>query len=271
MKKLSSIWINELKWKEVDSYLKNDDTVIFPVGSTEEHGPAAPLGLDSYVAIALAEDVAKRANILSAPPLWFGDSSHHLGFPGTISLQAETLSAVVRDVSKSLAKAGFKKILIINGHKKANLPAINIAVKKLHEEDLKKCFFAVIDPVNIAKGIARKIKEEPEHHAGELETSHLLYKYPKLIDKAKLPKRNINFEKIFGPFSQFDLFGKSDEVVDIIWNSQEQRKFSPTGQFSASHKASAEKGKKYHDYMVKVIIEFIDWLKKYKGPIGKVQ
>jgi creatinine amidohydrolase len=270
MKKLPSVWMNQLKWKEVDRYLKKDDIVIFPVGSTEEHGPAAPLGLDSYVAIALAEDVAKKAKVLSTPPLWFGDSSHHLGFPGTISLETETLSAVIRDVSRSLAKAGFKKILIINGHKKANLPGITAAVKKLHENELREVFFAVIDPVNIAKGIANKIKEEPEHHAGELETSHLLYKYPHLIDKRKLPRKNINFEKIFSPFSHFDLFGPSGEVIDVIWNSQEQRKFAPSGAFSASHKASRGKGKKYHDYMVKVIAEFIKWLRQYKGPIGRV-
>src|SRR3990167_7533353 len=95
------IWLNELTWKDVESYLKKENIVIVPVGSTEEHGFAAPLGLDTYVAIALAEDVAKKAKVLTTPPLWFGDSSHHLGFPGTISLRPQTLELVVSDIGRS--------------------------------------------------------------------------------------------------------------------------------------------------------------------------
>jgi creatinine amidohydrolase len=81
-----SIWLNELTWEDVRDYLKDKDIIIVPCGATEQHGPAGPLGLDGYVAIALAEDAARQAEVLSAPPLWYGDSSHHLGFPGTISL-----------------------------------------------------------------------------------------------------------------------------------------------------------------------------------------
>lgn len=268
--KLSSIWLNELTWKEVESYLKKDDVILVPVGSTEEHGPAAPLGLDTYAAIALAKDVAEKAGVISTPPLWFGDSSHHLGFAGTISLRTKTLTAVIKDISQSLAGHGFRKILFINGHKKANLPALLTAVKDLHQYKLPEVFFAVIDPVKIARGIAGKIKDEPEHHAGELETSHLLYKFPHLIKRNRLPEKNVDFEGIFSPFAQFDLFGPGTDEIDIPWNSQEQRIFAPTGAFSASHKASAKKGKQYHDYMVGRIVEFINWLRKYKGPIGRV-
>lgn len=264
-----SIWLNELTWLDIAEYLKNDDILIIPVGSTEQHGPAAPLGLDTYAAIALAEDAAKKTNVLSAPPLWFGDSSHHLGFPGTISIRTETLIELTKDILRSVLKNGFKKILIINGHKSANLPGLISAAKYIHEYDYPKSFIAVIDPMKIAKGIAGKTKEESEHHAGELETSHLIYKYPDLIKKDKLSDKNIDAEKIFSKFFAFDLFGKGKDSIDIAWNSDEQRQFAPIGNLSASDKASAEKGKLYHDYMVQNIAEFIIWLKNYNGPIGK--
>jgi len=270
-KKLSSIWINELSWRDVKIYLEKEDIVIIPVGSTEEHGFVGPLGLDSYAAISLAEDVAKESNVLVTPPLWYGDSSHHLGFAGTISLKTSTLIAVIEDISESLARHGFRKILIINGHKSANLPALLSAVKNLHEFKLPHIFFAVADPMKIAKGIATKIKEAPEHHVGELEVSHIWYKYPNLIRKGELTKRGVNFAKIFSPYSQYDLFGKTGEVIDIPWNSYEQKSFAPDGSFSNSSKASREKGKQYHEYMVKVLVDFIKWLKNYKGPIGKIK
>lgn len=260
--------MQELTWQDIEVYLKKNDIVIIPVGSTEEHGPAGPLGVDSYVAIALAEDIARQSRVLVTPPIWFGDSSHHSAFPGTISLRPTTLIEVIKDVSRSLARHGFKKILIINGHKMSNLPALTIATKELHEYELRDAFFGIIDPWKIARKISVEIKSTNEHHSGELEISHVLYKYPHLIKKDKLTTKKVNFEKIFSKYSNDDLFGSGGELIDILWNSYEQRAFAPTGSFSASNKASSEKGKKYHDYMVEIVVDFIGWLKTYKGPIG---
>ena len=125
--------------------------------------------------------------------------------------------------------------------------------------------------MKIAKGIASKIKDAPEHHVGELEVSHVWYKYPHLIKKDKLTKKKVNFIKIFSLYSHYDLFGKSGEVIDVPWNSYEQKAFAPDGSLSDSSKASPEKGKLYHDYMVKVLVNFINWLKKYQGPIGGIK
>lgn len=70
---LGSVWLQELTWEDVAAYLADSDLIICPVGSTEEHGPAGPLGLDCLIAIALAEDVARATGALCAPPLWFGE------------------------------------------------------------------------------------------------------------------------------------------------------------------------------------------------------
>ncbi len=271
MKNLPSVWIQELTWEDVGSYLMKRDVVIIPAGSTEEHGPAGPLGVDAYAAIALAEDAAKEAGVLVSPPIWFGDSSHHMGFPGTISLKPSTLIEVIKDVSRSLAKHGFKKILIINGHKLANLPALLTATKELHEYELQDVFFAVIDPWKIARKISAEIKSTNEHHSGELEISHVMYKHPQLIKKDKFTGKKVNFEKVFSKYSNDDLFGPSGELIDIPWNSFEQKAFAPDGSFSASKGASPEKGEKYHKYMVHIIVDFIKWLNKYDGPIGKTK
>ena len=268
---MKSVWINELTWEDVRDYLKRENIVIIPAGSTEEHGPAGPLGLDSYVAISLAEDVAKKTGVLVTPPVWFGDSSHHLGFAGTISLSPATLISLIKDMSLSLARNGFKKILIINGHKSANLPALLTAAKESHEGNLRNVFFAVADPMKIGKGIASKIKSETEHHAGELEISQVWYKYPDLIKEKKLTKKKIDFKRIFSPYSNPDLFGPSGDVIDIPWNSFEQKAFAPSGSFSNSSHASREKGKEFHEYMVKILVNFIQWLKKYKGPISNTK
>ena len=264
----SSVWLNELTWEEVAEYLKGEDIIIFPIGSTEQHGPAGPLGLDTYVAISLAEDVARRTGVLCTPPLWFGDSSHHLGFSGTISLRTETVIAVVRDIASSLAKHGFRNILIINGHKGANLPALLTVTKELREYHMPEVFFAVIDPMKVGRGAAR-MKEAKEHHCGELEISEIWHKYPHLIRADKLTKEAPDLRRRFSPFFHDDLFGGGGDIIDIPWTSQEQREFAPTGSLSDSSKASPQKGQQYHDYMVERIVEFIDWLRQRRGPITR--
>lgn len=268
MAEFKSVWLQELTWEDVADYLRSDDIIIFPVGSTEQHGPAGPLGLDTYAAIALAEDAAKQAGVLVTPPLWFGDSPHHLAFPGTISLRTETLVAVAKDVIRSLAGHGFKKIIVINGHKGTNLAALTTACRSLHQYELPDVLLALVDPMYLAKGIAH-IKEAAEHHAGELEISHVWYKYPHLIKPDKLTARQVDLEQLMSPFVHKDLLGKGGDSIEIFWNSREQKVFAPSGSFSDSSRATPEKGRQYHEYMVKNLVEFINWLRNYKGPIGR--
>ena len=269
MAKLKSVWLQELTWEDVQDYLKADDIIIFPVGSTEQHGPAGPLGVDSYAAIALAEDAAREAGVLVTPPLWFGDSPHHLDFPGTISLQTETLVAVAKDVIRSLSRNGFKKFIVINGHKGTNIAGLTTACRSLHQYELPNVFLALVDPMFLAKGISH-IKEAVEHHAGELEISHVWHKYPHLVKTEKLTSKHIDLEPILSPFVHKDLLGKGGDSIDVFWNSREQKAFTPSGSYSDSSKASREKGRQYHEYMVKNLVKFIDWLRQYRGPIGQL-
>jgi creatinine amidohydrolase len=269
MAQMKSVWLQELTWEEVAQYLERDHIVLCPVGSTEQHGPAGPLGVDSYAAIALAEDAAKEADVLVTPPLWFGDSPHHMDFPGTISLRTETLVAVAKDIIHSLARQGFKKIVFVNGHKGANNAALIAACRSVHQYELQDVLLALVDPMFLGKGIAH-IKEAVEHHAGELEISHVWYKHPHLIKKEKLTRQHVNLEPILSPFVHQDLFGGGGDSIEIFWNSREQRIFTPSGSFSDSSKASPEKGKAYHEYMVKNLVKFVEWLRRYDGPIGRV-
>ena len=264
---LRSVRLQELTWEDVAEYLKTDDIILFPVGSTEQHGPAGPLGVDSYAAIALAEDAAKGTGVLVTPPLWFGDSPHHLDFPGTISLRPETLAAVTKDLIRSLAHNGFRKFIVVNGHKGTNNAALTTACRSLHQYELPHVLLALVDPMFLGRGAAH-IKEAVEHHAGELEISHVWYKHPHLIKPDRLPSEHVDLEPILSPFVHGDLFGGGGDSIEIFWNSREQKAFTPTGSYSDSSKASPEKGRAYHEYLVKNLVRFIEWLREYTGPVG---
>jgi creatinine amidohydrolase len=236
------------------------DTIVIPCGTTEQHGPAGSLGLDTYVALGLAADAAKQAGVLAAPPLWYGDSSHHLGFAGTMSLRTETLMQVVYDLVRSLAKHGFRRILLINGHKWTNLPALTAAARNIREFELPHVRTAVADPMYLARGIAGRIKHANEHHAGELEISQVFYTFPHTIRPDKFSDAACDFDQLLGPFGNTDLFGSTPrDTIDQPWTSAEQRRHAPVGQFSSNRAASRETGKQYHDYMVERLVEYLAW------------
>lgn len=103
-------------WPEVEAYLQRCKGVIVPLGSTEQHGPTGAIGTDALTAEAVALDVGRRTGVLVTPAQAFGMAEHHLGFAGTVSLQPATLMAVLHDIVLSLARHGFERIYVINGH-----------------------------------------------------------------------------------------------------------------------------------------------------------
>ncbi|HWI75341.1 MAG TPA: creatininase [Baekduia sp.] len=111
----------EMTWPEVAAAARAGATAVWSVGSTEQHGPHLPLSVDHVIPYELTKRIAQRLHVVIPPPQPFGFRSRPLSgggqsFPGTTSLRAETLIAVVRDVVGELARSGFTRIAIVNWH-----------------------------------------------------------------------------------------------------------------------------------------------------------
>ncbi len=264
---MDSVWLSDYTWQEVEDYLKTRRTIIVPVGATEQHGPAGPLGVDTLVAMGLAEDAARETQSLVAPPLWVSDSFHHRAFPGSLWLRSSTFIAVITDIAASLAQSGFTRQIYVNGHKGSNLPALTLALRELREYSYPQALVAVVDPLNLGKDVADVIRQEPEHHGGALELSEVMYRFPGSIRVERLGSEAADLETVGGGYLRADIFGKGT-VAEIPWTSQEQRAFAPSGAIGASKSASVELGQKFHDAMVHGLVEFVQWFERYDGPLG---
>jgi creatinine amidohydrolase len=113
--------MSEMTWPELRDAAAAGAVALWSVGSTEQHGPHLPLGADHLIPFELSRRVGERLRVVIAPPQPFGFRSRPLsgggqGFPGTTSLRAQTLIAVVRDVVGELARSGFARIAIVNWH-----------------------------------------------------------------------------------------------------------------------------------------------------------
>ncbi len=130
MAKRRSVALAECTNQEVARYLETRDTVLIPVGATEQHGPHAPLATDTLIAAEVSERLARRLDALVAPAIPYGVSADHRGFQGLCYLSAPVLAALVGDICLSLAEVGFRRIIVVNGHA-GNLPALAVCAGDL--------------------------------------------------------------------------------------------------------------------------------------------
>lgn len=107
--------IANMNWMQVEEYLKRDDRVLLPLGSTEQHAYLS-LSVDSILSERVATEAAEPLGVPVMPVLAYGITPYFRAFPGTVSLRVETYLNLVRDILDSLAATGFRRILIVNGH-----------------------------------------------------------------------------------------------------------------------------------------------------------
>lgn len=123
--------LDQSTWQETESYLQHASGIILPIGSTEQHGPTGLIGTDALCAEVISQAVGDKAQAMVAPTLNFGMAQHHMAFSGTMTLRPETMLAVLVDLLTSIARHGFERCFVINGHG-GNMATIMTAISELH-------------------------------------------------------------------------------------------------------------------------------------------
>ena len=161
-------------------------TVILPLGATEQHGPHLPLGTDTHRAAALAERLAERLPALVAPVIPIGCSDEHGGFAGLLSLEAETLAAVIVDCARRMIDWGVRRLVVLSAHG-GNGRALALAETRLRR-GVPAVGGWVPDGLTIfgQAGVGHPTQEGVAVHAlglhaGEWETSELLRLHPEQV------------------------------------------------------------------------------------------
>ena len=198
--------LEELSSPALDALDRERTVILLTVSPLEEHGPHLPLGVDAFTAQRLAEAVAERLtaarpgwSAVLAPPLYLG--CHAFEAPGTVTVRQRALRAVVVDYGASLARAGFRYILIANGHAgPGHLVALEEAaalVSRRHRVTMAAFtgqlawdFLRGRRLDRIATALGRPLTGEERQafaqdaHGGFWETSVMLLLRPELVDGA---------------------------------------------------------------------------------------
>jgi creatinine amidohydrolase len=173
---------SELTTVELDALAtgRRAPVLLLPIGAIEPHGPHAPLGTDVLIATAiceraaraLADDEAVRALVLPAIP--FGVTHYAAAFRGTISVSPATLTRLVEELRESLARDGFRRVVLVNHH-----------FEPEHVQALRATGVPLFDLTRRAR--ASRLTDEFRRgscHAGSYETSLVLSERPELVDAA---------------------------------------------------------------------------------------
>ena len=150
---------------------------LLPVGSHEQHGPYLPLATDTVIACTLAREIATAHPVRVLPPVTISCSHEHAAWPGTVSISARTLAAVVEDVAASLRRAEIPKLVLVNGHG-GNYVLGNIVQEAGGDMAL---FPGVQDWADALTAAGIRTSPDTDMHAGEIETSILLHAHPELV------------------------------------------------------------------------------------------
>jgi len=172
------------------------------------------------------------------PPLCYGKSNEHRPFAGTLTLSAQTLAAVVRDIALSVAQAGFRRMVLLNSHG-GNPPVLDYIARDLHEETGLQFFSIMISRMGLQDPVTDPDELAWGMHAGDSETSWVLALAPELVH---MDRREPGYT------------GDPAEAVAVLF-SEGVDSLSPNGVIGDPSRSSAQYGEAYWEQLTKLVLE----------------
>ncbi len=183
---------SDMTWEEVRDAGPEGAVAVLPVGAVEAHGPHLPLGTDVIIAEAMARSCAERlaeagVTTFVLPPVWYTAAPFAEGFPGTVSVSADTVRDTVRQIAASLGRQGIRAVAVANAHlDPAHVRALRAAGDEDDaagdEDDTGAARVIFLDLTR--RRVAERLTEEFRTgacHAGRFEGSMVLAEAPHLV------------------------------------------------------------------------------------------
>jgi len=198
--------VENLTWPDAEDAVAEADFVALPCGSIEQHSHHLPLSVDSIRAEELTRDLCERApdrdlSVLMLPTLEYGYSEHHMSYPGTVTLTADTYQRVVEEIADSMRRHGADRLLIVNCHG-GNRSPLRLAADRIQREQglpVYHVFWA-----DFARERIHERWGDQGGHAGAHETSAIELFRPKLVDEDEKVEQTRRDSYVTRQFRYFD-------------------------------------------------------------------
>jgi creatinine amidohydrolase len=262
-------WV-AMTWQDLAAAETARWIAVLPIAAVEQHGPHLPLGVDAFVAeayLARAREALPAALPVSfLPMLTIGTSDEHRFFPGTLTLSAETVIRLLTEVAESVARAGVRKLVIVNSHG-GNVPAIAIAARELRVRLGLLVVACSWSRFGYPPGLFTEEERTHGVHAGDIETSIMLAHRPDAVRTEQVgnfPSAALAMEQ------EFKWLG-AERPSGFGWAVQDLHASGAVGDASA---ASGPKGAAALAYGAQAFIELLGEVDRFdltrlkSGPLG---
>ncbi|MBD1868774.1 creatininase [Cyanobacteria bacterium FACHB-471] len=246
------LMMGSLSWIEYQQRLQEEDAIVLlPCGALEQHGPHLPLGTDALISTSVAQGIAEQINGIVAPTVSYGYKSQPKSgggqhFPGTTSLDGNSLSQLVRDVIRELARQGATKIVVLNGHYENQwflTEGIDLAVRDVGNASalqvMRVEYWDFLTPDILDKVFPDGFPGFALEHAAVMETSLMMHFHPKLVRLNLIP------DVPPSEFPLYDMFPQCSEWVHA------------SGVLSSAKAANVEKGELMANHVITGISEAV--------------
>jgi creatinine amidohydrolase len=262
-------WV-AMTWQDLAAAETARWIAVLPIAAVEQHGPHLPLGVDAFVAeayLARAREALPAAlPVTFLPMLTIGTSDEHRFFPGTLTLSAETVIRLLTEVAESVARAGVRKLVIVNSHG-GNVPAIAIAARELRVRLGLLVVACSWSRFGYPPGLFTEEERTHGVHAGDIETSIMLAHRPDAVRTEQVgnfPSAALAMEQ------EFKWLG-AERPSGFGWAVQDLHASGAVGDASA---ASGPKGAAALAYGAQAFIELLGEVDRFdltrlkSGPLG---
>jgi len=199
---VDSVYMAELSWPEWQQKIADGAIIFIPIGATEQHGPHLPLNVDVILPTGVCERVARKVGGLVAPTLQYGyksmpRSGGGQSFPGTTSLDANTLSLTLRDIIRDMGVHGARHFVIVNGHFEnawVTVEGLDLGLRALRQENITDVtamrleYWDFVRPETLDRIFPDGFPGTELEHASLIETSLMLLLRPDLVMLDKIPQ-----------------------------------------------------------------------------------
>lgn len=236
------IYWPHLRRDEFEALRPQRPIVVVPVGSIEQHGPHCPADVDLANVREIAFAASRRAidfPLVVGQEVPFGFTHYNEGFVGTITLRLTTFLAMMRDIGLGIHRNGFERIIFLNGHGGNHHPLRSLSIE-LAEHDVFSLAFSHWELLR-DELVEWGQRDTGIGHAGEWETSLMLYLRPHLVDRRREVAETW-VPSVDDRFKGFAVF-------------PERRRETPFGVMGDPTVASAEKGRRYVDAAANRLVE----------------